>query len=83
MLVSPTADQKLVCYQVTLSIPRCCCLRCGAVSGGEEPPVDESGNPVLRDIGTALKKAIKGAIPDADVKYIDPTYMVQVRQNPP
>eukprot|EP00878_Enallax_costatus_P004101 GHUV01004329.1.p1 GENE.GHUV01004329.1~~GHUV01004329.1.p1 ORF type:complete len:655 (+),score=187.00 GHUV01004329.1:210-2174(+) len=45
--------------------------------GGEEPPVDESGNPVLRDIGTALKKAIKGAIPDADVKYIDPTYMVQ------
>eukprot|EP00879_Flechtneria_rotunda_P018950 GHRR01019893.1.p1 GENE.GHRR01019893.1~~GHRR01019893.1.p1 ORF type:complete len:596 (+),score=208.92 GHRR01019893.1:424-2211(+) len=44
----------------------------------DEPiPVDDAGNPLLRDIGAALKKGIKAVIPDADVKYIDPTYMVQ------
>jgi hypothetical protein len=28
-------------------------------------PLDERGNPVLRDIGKFLKKKIKEAIPDA------------------
>lgn len=40
--------------------------------------MDEAGNPKLRDIGLFLKSAIKKAIPDADVKYIDPSNMVQV-----
>lgn len=45
--------------------------------GVEAIPVDEAGNPKLRDIGTFLKSAIKKAIPDVDVKYIDPSNMVQ------
>ncbi|KAF6265494.1 phosphofructokinase family protein [Scenedesmus sp. NREL 46B-D3] len=44
---------------------------------GEPMQLDEAGNPLLGDIGTFLKKAIKAAIPDATLKYIDPTYMVQ------
>eukprot|EP00775_Hariotina_reticulata_P013373 gene13373-13500_t len=61
------------------------CVVCVAEGAGQDllyPPgetiaVDEAGNPLLRDIGTYLKKAIKAHIPDADIKYIDPTYMVQ------
>jgi hypothetical protein len=48
-------------------------------TGNETIPVDEAGNPKLRDIGLFLKSAIKKHIPDADVKYIDPSNMVQVR----
>jgi hypothetical protein len=45
----------------------------------ESIPLDEAGNPKLKDIGLFLKSAIKKAISDADVKYIDPSNMVQVR----
>lgn len=40
---------------------------------------DASGNPILRDIGMYLKSEIKAHPPlkDADVKYIDPTYMIR------
>jgi hypothetical protein len=48
------------------------------VADGEPIPLDDAGNPLLGDIGLFLKKAIKTAIPDATLKYIDPTYMVQV-----
>lgn len=38
-------------------------------SPAHEPvPVDEAGNPLLRDIGAHLKKALKAAMPDADIK---------------
>jgi hypothetical protein len=37
----------------------------GGGPGGEQVPLDERGNPLLRDIGTFLKKKIKAAIPDA------------------
>lgn len=47
-------------------------------AGNEAIPLDEAGNPKLRDIGLFLKSAIKKHIPDADVKYIDPSNMVQV-----
>lgn len=36
-----------------------------------------SGNPILQDIGTYLKSEMKKALPDADVKYIDPSYMIR------
>lgn len=39
--------------------------------------LDEAGNPVLGNIGSFLKKQLKAAIPDADIKYIDPTYMIR------
>lgn len=47
-------------------------------TGNEAIPLDDAGNPKLRDIGQFLKKAIKEVIPDADVKYIDPSNLVQV-----
>jgi len=38
---------------------------------------DASGNPILSDVGTFLKGVIKAAVPGADVKYIDPSYMIR------
>jgi hypothetical protein len=38
---------------------------------------DASGNPKLSDIGTHLKKILKQYFDRADVKYIDPTYMIR------
>lgn len=61
----------------------CACVLCAvaaaaAAAGNETIPVDEAGNPKLRDIGLFLKAAIKQHLPDTDVKYIDPSNMVQV-----
>jgi hypothetical protein len=61
-------------YVITPDLCSCC-----VSAAGEPIPLDEAGNPLLGDIGIFLKKAIKAAIPDATLKYIDPTYMVQVR----
>lgn len=46
----------------------------------DEPrPLDDAGNPVLRDIGAHLKGLFKGgALGEVDCKYIDPTYLVEV-----
>jgi len=39
---------------------------------------DASGNPILEDIGAFLKNEIKKYFKgDADIKYIDPTYMIR------
>ncbi|MEW5297418.1 MAG: hypothetical protein WDW36_000628 [Sanguina aurantia] len=38
---------------------------------------DASGNPILQDIGTFLKSEMKSYYKDADIKYIDPTYMIR------
>jgi len=40
---------------------------------------DASGNPILKDIGTHIKTEIKKHpyFQDADLKYIDPTYMIR------
>eukprot|EP00951_Prasinocladus_malaysianus_P018211 scaffold144744_cov44-Prasinocladus_malaysianus.AAC.1 len=38
---------------------------------------DASGNPILEDVGVWLKQQIKDSIPSADIKYIDPTYMIR------
>lgn len=63
----------------------CACVLCAvaAAAGNETIPVDEAGNPKLRDIGLFLKAAIKQHLPDTDVKYIDPSNMVQVSGPPP
>eukprot|EP00878_Enallax_costatus_P001477 GHUV01001628.1.p1 GENE.GHUV01001628.1~~GHUV01001628.1.p1 ORF type:complete len:516 (+),score=141.69 GHUV01001628.1:418-1965(+) len=38
---------------------------------------DASGNPILKDIGTFLKGQIKKVFKDADIKYIDPSYIIR------
>jgi len=38
---------------------------------------DASGNPILKDIGKYLKEEMKQYFGDADIKYIDPTYMIR------
>lgn len=44
---------------------------------------DASGNPILSDIGIFLRDRIKKLIKDADVKLIDPSYLIRaVPTNP-
>ena len=38
---------------------------------------DASGNPVLSDVGRFMKKYIRKEVPIADVKYIEPMYMIR------
>eukprot|EP00873_Tetraselmis_striata_P010409 jgi/Tetstr1/430673/TSEL_020466.t1 len=38
---------------------------------------DASGNPILGDIGTYMKTYLKQHLKEADIKYIDPTYMIR------
>lgn len=38
---------------------------------------DASGNPILKDIGMFLKAELKQHFKDADIKYIDPSYIIR------
>ncbi|KAG1673415.1 hypothetical protein FOA52_002180 [Chlamydomonas sp. UWO 241] len=59
------------------------CVLCVAEGAGQDmlgdgtDGKDASGNPILKDIGTFLKKELKEHFQDADIKYIDPTYMIR------
>lgn len=39
--------------------------------------VDASGNPKLGDVGPALKNALQQGLPQASIRYIDPSYMIR------
>jgi len=63
------------------------CVVCVAEGAGQDlledgssSGVDASGNPILKDIGPWLRNEIKTGstyLADADMKYIDPTYMIR------
>lgn len=38
---------------------------------------DASGNPILQDVGVWLKGQIKKQFKEADIKYIDPSYLIR------
>lgn len=38
---------------------------------------DLSGNPILKDVGLWMRNELKGHFKDADIKYIDPSYMIR------
>ena len=38
---------------------------------------DKSGNPILADVGPWLRDQLKSGIRGADVKYIDPSYIIR------
>lgn len=44
---------------------------------GSDHAVDKSGNPILKDAGVWLRDELKAAIPDTDMKYIDPSYLIR------
>jgi len=60
------------------------CVVCVAEGAGQDllddggsTGTDASGNPILKDIGLYLKNEFKTYFKDADIKYIDPTYMIR------
>eukprot|EP01025_Chloroclados_australasicus_P013312 TRINITY_DN16286_c0_g2_i1.p1 TRINITY_DN16286_c0_g2~~TRINITY_DN16286_c0_g2_i1.p1 ORF type:complete len:567 (+),score=69.84 TRINITY_DN16286_c0_g2_i1:62-1702(+) len=59
------------------------CVVCVAEGAGQDlidkriSEQDASGNPILSDIGYFLKQEFKKSFKDADIKYIDPTYMIR------
>lgn len=42
-----------------------------------ETNTDASGNPILKDVGSWLRNEMKAYFKDADIKYIDPSYMIR------
>jgi 6-phosphofructokinase 1 len=42
-----------------------------------EQDTDLSGNPILKDTGLWMRNELKGYFKDADIKYIDPSYMIR------
>lgn len=38
---------------------------------------DLSGNPILKDVGLWMRSELKSHFKDADIKYIDPSYMIR------
>ncbi|KAF6260633.1 phosphofructokinase family protein [Scenedesmus sp. NREL 46B-D3] len=61
------------------------CVVCVAEGAGQDllendsmhNGTDASGNPILADIGTFLKKQLKAEFKEADIKYIDPSYIIR------
>ena len=42
-----------------------------------EHDTDLSGNPILKDVGPWMRGELKAHFKDADIKYIDPSYMIR------
>ena len=42
-----------------------------------EHDTDLSGNPILKDVGPWMRCELKSHFKDADIKYIDPSYMIR------
>ena len=57
------------------SLNQCICLQEILMSGDVQ--TDRSGNPILKDVGPWLKSEIKKRFKEADVKYIDPSYLIR------
>ncbi|EIE26511.1 phosphofructokinase family protein [Coccomyxa subellipsoidea C-169] len=51
------------------------CLAEGAGQG--ELGTDASGNPILQDVGVWMKQELKNHHKEADIKYIEPSYMIR------
>ena len=46
------------------------------LAGGEQA-LDLSGNPILKDVGLWMRNEFKAHFKEADIKYIDPSYMIR------
>jgi len=60
------------------------CVMCIAEGAGQDilkangtTGTDASGNPILEDVGTWMRDAMKKAFPGVAVRYIDPSYMIR------
>eukprot|EP00197_Chlamydomonas_leiostraca_P002149 CAMPEP_0202858042 /NCGR_PEP_ID=MMETSP1391-20130828/732_1 /ASSEMBLY_ACC=CAM_ASM_000867 /TAXON_ID=1034604 /ORGANISM="Chlamydomonas leiostraca, Strain SAG 11-49" /LENGTH=533 /DNA_ID=CAMNT_0049536911 /DNA_START=71 /DNA_END=1672 /DNA_ORIENTATION=+ len=81
-----TGDSGLFKYLEEVIKAKGHCVVCVAEGAGQDllddggvTGTDASGNPILRDIGAYLKGEMKKweYFKDADIKYIDPTYMIR------
>ncbi|KAK9794015.1 hypothetical protein WJX73_001029 [Symbiochloris irregularis] len=75
-------ENGLVDYVTKVIEQRGHCVICIAEGAGQNmlgqgQEVDRSGNPILKDSGVWLRNELKSAIPDTDMKYIDPSYLIR------
>jgi 6-phosphofructokinase 1 len=68
---------QAICLTVCISLFVCLLLQDLLENDSLHNGTDASGNPILADIGTFLKKELKGTFKDADIKYIDPSYIIR------
>ncbi len=47
------------------------------LAAGSHHDTDLSGNPILKDVGPWMRGELKAHFKDADIKYIDPSYMIR------
>lgn len=54
-----------------------CCFAQDLLEDSHAHGTDASGNPILKDVGMFMRSELKSAFKDADVKYIDPSYIIR------
>ena len=72
LFTSTTEPQWLNSQTPTLND---CALQDILASGAHD--TDLSGNPILKDVGLWMRSELKSHFKDADIKYIDPSYMIR------
>ncbi|KAF8067362.1 PFK5 [Scenedesmus sp. PABB004] len=82
-----TGDKGLCKYLEGVLEAKGHCVVCVAEGAGQDlleddsiannHGTDASGNPILKDIGMFLKAGFKAHFKDADIKYIDPSYIIR------
>ncbi|PRW56044.1 phosphofructokinase family isoform B [Chlorella sorokiniana] len=77
-------DHGLLAYLQRIMEEKGHCVVCVAEGAGQDlipdpptPLVDNSGRPKLKDVGAWLKRKFKEHWKEADIKYIEPTYMIR------
>ncbi|KAI3436493.1 hypothetical protein D9Q98_005910 [Chlorella vulgaris] len=77
-------ENGLMAYMETIMDKKGHCVLCVAEGAGQdmieingEQGVDETGRPILKDVGHWLKRKLKAHFEDADIKYIEPTTMIR------
>lgn len=67
----------LVAGLVTLCLCACLFAQQDLLEDSHAHGTDASGNPILKDIGMFMRSELKSYFKDADIKYIDPSYIIR------
>ena len=55
----------------------CRCVHLQDILAAGSKDTDLSGNPILQDVGVWMRNELKSNFKNADIKYIDPSYIIR------